>query len=140
MKQCEPYPKRYECHSTEQFKNVGRILQDYRSKSPIDVLKILKKHIDLWLNQIKLVTQDTIDENPYSTGITEIKQIIQDRSGYIGCGMAEFNIRDVKERNFYLACYYSFRSLSYTPVYVTGSACSKCKSCDKRYKGLCDDL
>ncbi|XP_021703967.1 venom allergen 5 [Aedes aegypti] len=130
-----------QCRNTAVYKMAGQniAIKMYYGKTFTDN-QLITGFINDWYNEAENATIAILAGYPKSyTGpaIGHFTQIVSDRTTKVGCAMVSFIRSPFTQK--YFVCNYGFTNLQESPVYVSGTACSKCTSgCNSKYPGLCN--
>uniref|UniRef100_A0A1Q3FN10 Venom allergen-1 n=1 Tax=Culex tarsalis TaxID=7177 RepID=A0A1Q3FN10_CULTA len=129
------------CRNTVAFPFAGQniAMSSYYGQT-FTVNELVTGFVNDWFSEFK-------DANPsytasYPSGYTgpaigHFTQIISDRTNRIGCSLVKYDTDGWTNQLF--VCNYALTNMVGQPVYVAGSACSKCTSgCNAAYPGLCN--
>ncbi|XP_039446428.1 antigen 5 like allergen Cul n 1-like [Culex pipiens pallens] len=129
------------CRNTVAFPSAGQnIASSGWSGMTFTDVQLITKFVNLWYDEYKVANPSYTAKYPsgYSgPDIGHFTQIASDRTDRIGCAMVTFKPTATSNKAI-MVCNYGLTNVIGQPVYVSGTACSGCKTgCSKTYAGLC---
>ncbi|KAL1377635.1 hypothetical protein pipiens_016126 [Culex pipiens pipiens] len=129
------------CRNTVKFPYAGQnIAMKWYYGMTFGVNQLITGFVNDWYSEFKDANPSVIAKYPSSwTGpqIGHFTQIVSDRTTRVGCAMVRF--REGQYTKDYIVCNYALTNIINQPVYVAGTACSKCTTgCNSKYPGLCN--
>lgn len=131
------------CRSTVKYPQSGQNLgQTSASGAYTDDTAAINEMVSLWFDEYRNANMDVMRSfRPTSDANAEyghFTQLMQQRSGRIGCAMVRYPSTDGQWFNSLLACNYSFENFIGEAVYEEGVAASNCSSSvSELYGALC---
>lgn len=135
VKQC--VMKHDACRNTDRFKWSGQNLAWRWGRPAPSAEASIVGGIDSWFNEYKDATQANLDKYSSTKAVIgHFTAMVNDRNTRVGCGM----LRQPKDNGaeFFFACNYAQTNILNRPIYVSGTAASKCtKGKNSKYPALC---
>ncbi|XP_065095031.1 antigen 5 like allergen Cul n 1-like [Ochlerotatus camptorhynchus] len=128
------------CRNTATMKYVGQniAMSSYSGMSFTDE-QLITGFVNNWFKENKDATALQMASYPANykgPTIGHFTQVVSDRSSKVGCSLVSY-IEDGFVNQLFV-CNYGLTNIVKQPVYVAGTACSKCTTgCNTAYPGLC---
>uniref|UniRef100_A0A1Q3FTQ4 Putative scp-like extracellular protein n=1 Tax=Culex tarsalis TaxID=7177 RepID=A0A1Q3FTQ4_CULTA len=123
------------CRNTYSFPYAGQNIA-ISTNSRVSNGDQIKRWIDSWYAEYRSANPGYLANfpgGPVLFSIGHFTQMVSDRTDRIGCSLVSY------QSNKVFVCNYSFSNMLGQPIYVTGRACSMCRTgCNAAYPGLCN--
>ncbi|XP_055549623.1 venom allergen 3 homolog [Wyeomyia smithii] len=130
------------CRNTVTYKAAGQniAIKSYYGQT-FSTNDLITGFVNAWYSEYSYANPTYIASYPKGyTGpaIGHFTQIVADRAAQVGCSLVTYNT--APWINQYFVCNYAITNIIGQPVYVSGTACSKCTTgCNTKYAGLCSE-